>query len=440
MNGQHNYCWRNIFTCLLLSTLPQMSLGKPAVRSFSSNDLPVHYLTALREVFLVRSNFIFGFTSELMPSLEVDTFDSQCKENLRIWKELGEKLSHEPPPSTLPPMVPIDPLTPDPLSPSFPSEFLSAFPPTLPKSLLEPEHSDDRFDISSNGLSRRASSSSLESATDFVSASGDSLPADDWEVEQGSQYESCESGSPRSIPSSPSFGAFPPKLDIPPNRPSHIRHKSHSSRHSNHVHRHSRQPSAAASPHPHPNTHPHHVVPSVAPPSPDSRSQHTRPPSIFSAQSNRTSFTHASNTTSASISANHATMAIRKAYKASVRKTKSLKNFHRSSWNPTPAEFNAILGNRPSPVVFSISTAPISARPIADTNGTHPDGSNTQSAVRVNQDTMSPLTPELVTSSERTTPNWSPLTPGDAIPSIAASIPPLPSTLRTTCDGEVRQR
>lgn len=359
----------------------------------------------------------------------MNIFARQCKVNLRIWKELGDRLSNEPPFQGPLPTVSVDPLAPDPLSPSFPTEFLSAFPPTLPKSLLEPDHSDDRFDGSSNGLSRRTSSSSLDSATDFVSASGDSLPADDWELEQGSQYESCESDSPRSTPSSPAFGAFPRKLNIPHNRPPHLRHRSHSSRHSNHSHRHSRTPSGVVSPH----TTSHNGPQSEVPPSPDAQSQYTRPPSIFSAQSNRTSFTNTSNTTSASILANHATVAIRKAYKASVRKTKSLKNFHRSSWNPSPAEFNALLGR--SPVVFNFSTASMSTRPPTDTSTPNTNGSNSQS----NKDNLSPLTPELGTSAG-TTPNWSPLTPGDANPAISSSIPHVPSALRTTCDGEGHQR
>lgn len=404
-----------------------MSLARLVGRCFSSNDLLARCSTTSSEVFQVSTTQILQ-SSPLLMAAEMNTFASQCKENLRIWKELGDKLSNECPPKELSPAVSIDPLSPHPTSPSFPSEFLSAFPPTLPKSFLDPDHSDDRYDVSSNGLSRRTSSSSLDSVTDFVSASGDSLPADDWEAEQGSQYESCESDSPRSIPNSPAFGTFPPKLDIPLNRPSHLRNKSHSSRHSTHSNRHSRTPSGVVSPHAvsHAGLRPHSEIPL----SPDAHSSHGRPHSIFSAQSNRTSFTNSSNTTSASILANHATVAIRKAYKASVRKTKSLKNFHRSSWNPSPAEFNALLGR--SPVVFNISTASVSTKPLAENSRPVVNGRTSHLA---NHDNMSPITPELITSSE-TTPNWSPLTPGDANPAIPSSISPIPHTLRSVCDSE----
>ncbi|CAL1699728.1 unnamed protein product [Somion occarium] len=363
--------------------------------------------------------FIERFADPLFDSVKrgvPQTFASQCKENLRIWQELRDRLSNQPssvtPPADEPPTTEASSSAeylPSPClpCPTFPSEFLSAFPPTLPKSLLESDlvdaYTDDQLDDSSvGGFSHHASTSSLGSTLDFVSASGESL-LDEFEAEQGSHYESCESES--SMPSSPA-GRHPtdvilPKLEISTNRPSHIRTKSHSSRHSTHSHSHphSRHPRIPSAVSPQTNSIPEDNAQSDMPLSPDSQPGQTRPPSLFSAQSNRTSFTNFSNTTSASISATNATVAIRKAYQASVRKTKSTRSFHRSSWNPTPAEFNAIVNRPPQAVVFNISTASVSSKPPTPDAVDESENSLTpHPAVQSKRETISLLTPGLVES------------------------------------------
>ncbi|KAI0075527.1 HD-domain/PDEase-like protein [Panus rudis PR-1116 ss-1] len=369
--------------------------------------------------------FIERFAGPLFDSVkrgipEVGRFARQCKDNLRIWQDLKDKLSTPPPSSSLP----SDPATPSsastsstaqgdratpspktikvpppssdvpsvvqensatqPLSPTFPSagrpfpvEFLNAFPPTLPKSFLRESDMDaegsDYRSMGDSAVVGDDNSSSPGGSVEFSSANG-SLGSDldsGSEDGEGSQYETCESESGSEgvlITASVESGApgsF--ALRAPPataNGSSH-RHRRTRSGISTASMRSKAQlgampvsplsplsPSLSNSHHPHPPSQPN------SPHRHAHHRQHHRDPSqassAHSRSTTRTSFTHnsvmtfntaASSSMQASASAlvTNATDAIRKAYKASVRKTKSTRSFHRSSWNPSPVEFNTVI-------------------------------------------------------------------------------------------------
>ena len=215
--------------------------------------------------------------------LEFSQFAKQINDNLNKWVEkhcaLVKKAKSQEGASS-------------PRTTTQPEDFLSAFPPTLPRSFLS-DHE------------RRTSS---DFGSEFFSSSSGSRPPS---VASGaSHYETCTSSSP----SSPSSPLREETVTVPPSLP---RLEITTS----------------------------------------STSSHGRAPSINSAAS------AASATSSCFINPSHATNVIRQAYNASVRKKKS---FHRTSWNPTPAEFAEMTSRHPLPASpttsspFLSNTSPLS--------------------------------------------------------------------------------
>ena len=238
-------------------------------------------------------------------------FVESCGENLRIWQERYSKLSVQTEPgdvnassisNSLPPF-------------QMPEDFLTAFPPTLPRSFLAQfENAGVPFDLTSAVLTRSSGSSpgSRRSSADSTSYS---------------HYETCSSSSP-----SP-----------PPHQPSHS------------VLAHLSRLEITASPTP----------------------SNGRAASITSASS--------------FINPQDATAAIRAAYDASVRKKKS---FHRSSWNPTPAEVSEVSGqpsqaHLPSSYRFGAPLPPTSTSTVPSCPLTPPSHSSRQSTLPIYQSVSS---------------------------------------------------
>lgn len=226
-----------------------------------------------------------------------------------IWQERCSKLSpnnESGSPSSLQP--------PNSMPPSqLPEDFLTAFPPTLPRSFLAQfENTGVSFDLTSEYFTH-----SLGSPAGSRPSSAGSAPF--------SHYETCTSSSP----SSPS----PFQVD-----------------------------------HPTPTQLPRLEITTSPTPS------NGRTPSIASG----TSFSNSQD----------ATAAIRAAYDASVRKKKS---FHRTSWNPTPAEFSEVTG-RPlrvqspsSPSNFGSPLSPPSASTMPSSPLTPPSLPSGQKSLSVYQ-------------------------------------------------------
>ncbi|KAF7798462.1 hypothetical protein EIP86_009683 [Pleurotus ostreatoroseus] len=199
---------------------------------------------------------------------EMKPFAKQSTENLQTWKDRHTALSGQSEPSRT---------DGNGRTKTQPEDFLSAFPPTLPRAFL----SDHEHRTSS------------DFGSEFFSSSSGSRPPS--VSSGGSHYETCTSSSP-SPPASPLAELSP-----------------------------------------------HHTLPRLEITTTSVKS-HGRTPSIASASSY-------------CLTPSDATAAIRAAYRASVRKKKS---FHRSSWNPSPAEFTEVTGK---PFASSPSPSPSSPAP-----------------------------------------------------------------------------
>lgn len=242
----------------------------------------------------------------LITLTELAPFVQTCGENLKLWQERYSKLSANE-------LAGQDSSSSNSMSPTqVPEDFLTAFPPALPRSFLAQfENAGMSFDLASDYFTRSSPGGSRPS-------SSASAPF--------SHYETCPSYSPS--PSSPF------RVDHPtPTQPPRLE-----------------------------------ITTSPAPST-------GRAPSVTSS----TSF----------INPQDATAAIRAAYDASVRKKKS---FHRTSWNPSPAEFSAEIVGRPfrmqspsSPSAFGSPLSPPSASTISPSPLTPPSLQPNQSTLSVFQ-------------------------------------------------------
>ncbi|EKM57972.1 uncharacterized protein PHACADRAFT_251905 [Phanerochaete carnosa HHB-10118-sp] len=230
---------------------------------------------------------LFELTASGIPQMAV--FAQQCKENLKQWEDRCALLS-----------APEKHSGDSPLNRALahghshsPEDFLSAFPPTLPRDFLrEHVHSvPSSSDHDSGHEYFDGSSVSPPGSRPSTSGSGSSAY---------SHYHTCSSTSP----SPPHFRvSFDPSLGEP-----------------------------------------------LPPPPPPPHATTTQLPRLEITKSPAASIASAtSNTSSLFINTHDATSAIRAAYKASVRKKKS---FHRTSWNPSPSEYQEVMQGKvrgPSP-------------------------------------------------------------------------------------------
>ncbi|THH27442.1 hypothetical protein EUX98_g6746 [Antrodiella citrinella] len=347
---------------------------------------------------------LFNLIGRGIPQLE--KFSEQCHDNLTMWKERLERFSVSPqdasPQSS---STAEESLLPTPNKPLkfissravSPEEFLTAFAPTLPKSFVSPSAASSSFSDTDEEASAASSafriqtlrtSQNIDEIPDTVDTAI-SLDEDDVASLSGSsEYETCESS-----PGSPALHidrVGPPKLEI---TTSTAPHKHSHSRSGSHVHK-RRVPSVSS---------PSYLLS----PSETQHRHHHRAPSMASDNS------VATNTTSASISAN-ATAAIRAAYKASVRKKPSARSFNRSSWNPPPTEYKTFVTTPASPTLAATPPSPslppvVFTNPGFDTSMQARDPSTSLTAARFGSaEALSPLTPESGTTASSTV---SPLTP-----------------------------
>ncbi|OCH89218.1 HD-domain/PDEase-like protein [Obba rivulosa] len=282
---------------------------KPSDNPLSEAQVQIWFINAF-------AHPLFELVARGVP--EMECFAQQCCENLALWETRRDELATNadlaftslasrlrlPSPSQLP------------------TDFLSAFPPTLPVSFRALDSSTPSSsspitaDRSSNG-DARSPDSDPHAYTSPPSPSCSSTRSSSPSL---SMYESCESSLP-----SPTASAF-----------AHSRSNSRS------------RAAPAAAPLPPPRLE----IRTVS-------TQRRRSPSVASSAG--------TSGTAATGASREAAAAIRAAYKASVRKRKS---FHRTSWNPPHGANNAAqpqmhgaLSPGPSPLTSeSVSEGPASAR------------------------------------------------------------------------------
>ena len=346
---------------------------------------------------------------------ELQKFSEQCHENLAMWKERLERYSSQQLPGSSiaknnghsdRDAWNVDKKLIFSSRIASPEDFLSAFPPTLPKSFVSPcstsSNSEADEESSQHGSAMDLQTGSVFERNDHDAAApsdeGDNLAAqmlddDGVSLSGSSEYATCESSPPGSPAFSPDR-AYPPKLEISTNSTKRSHHRSNSRAHQR------RESSVASSS--------NHLTSPTDP-------HHHRTPSVISNQSNIT------NTTTASVTAD--ATAIRNVLGLGPRKKVSSR-FNRSSWNPPPTEYKTFVATPTSPQVPSIAspslppvvfTAPgftVTSEEAADSLSSTLNAARHPSADNL----LSPLTPESSTASS----NVSPLTPDSA----SSTVPP----------------